>query len=1194
MENILFKRIKHLITRRKLLGVLLLIAIISALVLFFFEYRYTHFTQQQIYETVIKGIQMVEHNLGNKTEGFHKRAAAIYRKYRANTLHHSDLKTKEALILENNGVIEKYWGELYYFKIVSMKTGEWSFIENYQDIYFIRKMGEHLFYIRYFCNLDNNIVLQATKNYYSVSEVRYSSASLHDRKNQYYYDEIKDMFFYSHRLEYANGQLILYLKFTRDDLEKYYKKREGIYLICVLLVFLLILLGWSYYNSKNRILPRLIWLTVLVDLFFLLPLLLDTGGESIYLKFMRGSFTINSIYQLLIIQVFLVSAVYFFRNRFKIKILFFILFNATLVLVLKFSSSLFNALNFNYQSFSLKYMALLLLLLFLYLLPLVFIRGIAIDFYKQMESTREKLDKGSRYILIQVLVVLALSSIFNINMVNALIISLASCMILFFRRSFLSRAAVIFLIAASVYQLTAIHTVRERREFITDNLKNVFQNQGNYAKFIAREIVHQINSETKDFYELFQDNSHARLENMWRKTIAFRETIASGIFVVSEQNELLSNFAFQLPYMEPTSLKDFPFWAIEDSTALIHGKEIPLAVASIAVYKDSVKLGHIIVIVLNSPELLLKYQERVNIFTIDKKINGKDLSYITLNKFNQILENPSNINLENVSGILTGNDKWIHFESLELTFEGYIFSQGGRTTIIFYPMSTIFKEFAQVIKVFLFFSIFYFIFFIKDFKRIRWRTIYYSYSIRVFSFLIFISLLTAIVFSILFINFSYRSSEQKVMRIMYENGRLAQNIGFNLIKEKGDFSRDHLLAIADILNGDVTVYENGALLQTSNYRKFIHSQIPEYVHSLTLSLINEKNQRFVLIEDKQGFHLFYKIYEYIFLVEYSNKWEEALKEERYYADFIITLFFILIIVGFLTAVFFRNKILSPIQGLNQGMAEVERGNLPVLEDIPTEIEIKSLYTGFNSMIAGIREQKKNISELSRMKTIIRLGRHVAHEVKNPLTPIQLSAEQILRSLQDKNPNYEEIIKQSVNYIIDETEHLRKVSYGFLDLSKLDEINAETFDLMEMIQDEMFSVRQVYGHIKCSVLVDGKTMDGMDLAKIPVTLDKIKIKQVLKNLINNSVEAIGEKKGELRLTIQRSVQRVRIVLHDTGIGMNESEYQRAFEKDYSTKEIGTGLGLFIVKRIIELHKGTIDIESKKDKGTSVILNLPVSV
>jgi signal transduction histidine kinase len=147
--------------------------------------------------------------------------------------------------------------------------------------------------------------------------------------------------------------------------------------------------------------------------------------------------------------------------------------------------------------------------------------------------------------------------------------------------------------------------------------------------------------------------------------------------------------------------------------------------------------------------------------------------------------------------------------------------------------------------------------------------------------------------------------------------------------------------------------------------------------------------------------------------------------------------------------------------------------------------------------------------------------------------------------------------------------------------------------VDLIREELYNVTQIYSHIDFPFFAES----GEGQAKtMNVTLDKIKIKQVLKNLITNSIEAIGEKKGEIRINLEKNdrFKRVTIEVADNGGGMDERKIERAFEVDYSTKDIGTGLGLFIVKRIVELHKGGIKIHSEKNKGTRVILDLPEKV
>jgi two-component system nitrogen regulation sensor histidine kinase NtrY len=264
------------------------------------------------------------------------------------------------------------------------------------------------------------------------------------------------------------------------------------------------------------------------------------------------------------------------------------------------------------------------------------------------------------------------------------------------------------------------------------------------------------------------------------------------------------------------------------------------------------------------------------------------------------------------------------------------------------------------------------------------------------------------------------------------------------------------------------------------------------------------------------------------------------------------------------------------------MSEVEKGNLKSLKKLPSEVELRNLYLGFNSMVEGIKEQKKSISEISRMKTLIKLGRRVAHEVKNPLTPIRLSAEQVLKSLKDKREDYEETIEKSINFIIEEAEHLKKVSYGFLDFTHLDEINLEEFNLYDLVKEEISNFEQVYPQI--NFVVDSES------ESIKVVLDKIKIKQAIKNILTNSIEAIGEKKGSVQLELKEDKNSVIINIIDNGVGMTRKEIDLIFDEDYSTKEGGTGIGLYVTKRIVELHNGKVEIFSEKNKGTNVILNL----
>ena len=673
------------------------------------------------------------------------------------------------------------------------------------------------------------------------------------------------------------------------------------------------------------------------------------------------------------------------------------------------------------------------------------------------------------------------------------------------------------------------------------------------------------------------------MRDIWHSSLAARENIASGIYVISKTGEVLKQFSYQIPYLNVESRNIFPFWSYGDATADFHGKKVSLALASIDVFEKSNNLGQIVIQVQNTPELILRYKDEINIFTINNKIEGMDISYIKLNEENQIVENPANITIKNLSRMFQNANRWIRFQYMGLSFKGYIFKQKNRSTVIFYPENTLVKNFSEIIKIFLFFVFLLLVINFNKLPKMEWKSVYYSYSMRVFSLLIIVSLFTAIIFSIFSLNFTADSTQRRLRKFIYERGRSAQNYILNLLQNKSEIDQNLIFLLSKIYDTDVSVFKNGEWQATSNFIKVINSQVPTHIHSDILSQLNTNNQEFVLNRAGEGFYLYFKTDDYIFSIDYSIQAPDNLSIKGSYSDFIFTLFFILTMIGLSLAFFFRNKILAPIFALNLGMAAVEKGKLNKLKNIPAETELKSLFLGFNEMVEGIREQRKKDAEISRIKTLVKLGRRVAHEVKNPLTPIKLSAEQILRSINDKGDDYENIIKQSINYIVDETEHLRKVSLGFLDLSRLDEINVEVFDLVKLARGEIFNFEQLYANIGFKMVCDAD--------HLAVRLDRIKIKQVIKNLLINSLEAIGDRNGEILINISTEGQGVMMAITDNGMGLSKKELDLIFKEDYSRKESGTGLGLFIVKRIIDLHKGNIDFISQKTKGTTVTLFLP---
>jgi two-component system nitrogen regulation sensor histidine kinase NtrY len=1169
METVLSKRIKIII--------LIVLAVIFFWLIGGQLFRADPLERRDnIYRNLERDIGKIEGTLGDKIRQFKERAEVVYESFESGSLAHAQLDPGESLVLEKSGVVEHYYGEIYYVKLKPLPVGNWVFLEKNHRVYFLYKMAEHVFYLNYFLDIRQNFILRRLKFPQSFAELKLVESTLPTNVEKFEYDGRRDMFFYQHVLDRSNEQLLLVLRFSQQGVENYFKKRRNlwVFLIVIGILFLLGAILMTRRSLPEKIFSAASFSAAFLLLFFIVK---SYGERDLFVNILGVRF--DSIFEILIGVAFLNYILYIALRRFRNKNWGLVLFNVFLFPVAYLIEKVLQSVNFFYSEFNFHwvYLGLVTVLCLFHLLPHWFIRRIQLE---------KSLSAVLKFVLCQFLFFLIFLYAFGRYYHNFLILSLLLFILLFFRKGLVVRLGALFLAAISIFLFISAISTGSKQEFIQNNLKNIFLNQKNYAKLIAREIVHEINSTSDDFKEFFSADSADKLERIWRNSLASKENAASGIFVISRDKRVISRFADQIPYIDVKKGDFFPFWTIEETDAFLYGKEISLAIASIAVFDKTQLLGYIIIQVQNSPELILKDRDNINIFTINKRIDRLDLSYLKLSKENKILENPANINLQNISGMLKSDNRWLDFKYMDLNFKGFIFREDVNYIVIFYPEKTMVKNFSEVIKIFLFLLLFFVLFYFKELRRLEWRAFYYSFSIRVFTILILISLLTAVVFSIFSLNFNSETSRRYLRKLVFERGRAAQNIVNNVIKEEGEFGQNQLFFLSRMIEQDVSVYQRGILLFTSNYKWIIESRIPEYLHSNILNLLEERNQKFELEEDRQSFQLYFKIDDYIFNIDFVYKGGDFISGRESYADFIITLFFVMVISGFSAAFFFRNKILSPINTLNQKMAEVKTGNLSNLERIPSEEELKSLYLGFNSMVEGIREQRKNVSEISRMKTLVNLGRRVAHEVKNPLTPIKLSAEQIQRSLVDKRENYEETIRKSVQFIIDETEHLKKVSYGFLDLSRLEEIDGVEFDIVGLLREEVLHFKQIYSTIEFV------TDCGSD--RLNVRLDQVKIKQVVKNILLNSIEAIGDGPGQIQIILRESADHLTMQFIDNGIGMDDEEIRLIFEEDYSTKETGVGIGMFIIKRIVDLHRGKITFESVKGRGTTVTIRLPRDV
>jgi nitrogen fixation/metabolism regulation signal transduction histidine kinase len=269
--------------------------------------------------------------------------------------------------------------------------------------------------------------------------------------------------------------------------------------------------------------------------------------------------------------------------------------------------------------------------------------------------------------------------------------------------------------------------------------------------------------------------------------------------------------------------------------------------------------------------------------------------------------------------------------------------------------------------------------------------------------------------------------------------------------------------------------------------------------------------------------------------------------------------------------------------LRDAAAEMSTGNLEARVAEDESGEIGELIRAFNQMALELQEKQRALAQSERIAAWQEIARNLAHEIKNPLTPIRTSMANLRLSMEKAPEKFPEIFLESSESILEEVEKLRQLADEFARFARLPAPNKKTANLNEVIQKNL-------------ALYNGTPVDlKFQAGDLPVfAFDASQISEVIHNLLQNAVDAV-ESNGMIRIDTATSNQNgrtwVQLVVEDNGKGMAEEVRNQIFTPYFTTKEKGTGLGLAIVQRIVGEHGGNILVESNPGKGTRVEIRLP---
>jgi signal transduction histidine kinase len=290
----------------------------------------------------------------------------------------------------------------------------------------------------------------------------------------------------------------------------------------------------------------------------------------------------------------------------------------------------------------------------------------------------------------------------------------------------------------------------------------------------------------------------------------------------------------------------------------------------------------------------------------------------------------------------------------------------------------------------------------------------------------------------------------------------------------------------------------------------------------------------------------------------------------------------------LMAALLSARITRPLTKLVGFTESVARGNLDARVSIRTNDEIAVLANAFNRMTSDLKETNHRLIQAEKDAAWREMARQVAHEIKNPLTPVMLSAQQIERALADRHPELDAIVRDSVKSIVEQCESLRQIAQNFASYAAFPKPHLERIGLAELL-DKVVSVYAAHQREGFRVVTAPGTPEGY-----AVRADVDAMRRVFLNLFNNAFEAMS---GTGTITVSAQVRKgpagdvALISVADTGRGIQTQDLPHLFEPYFSTRSGGTGLGLAICRKIVTEHEGSISVESETGKGTTFTISLP---
>ncbi len=405
--------------------------------------------------------------------------------------------------------------------------------------------------------------------------------------------------------------------------------------------------------------------------------------------------------------------------------------------------------------------------------------------------------------------------------------------------------------------------------------------------------------------------------------------------------------------------------------------------------------------------------------------------------------------------------------------------------------------------------------------------------------------------------------------------------------------KDKIHELSDIHNIEINIYSlQGKLLRSSKASFSVDKvapPIPKYIVKLVQSSIEKRYVDIKNIDGVKNRSSYSEIKDDKFkplgilnlpYVEDDSFYQEEIQ------DFLVRLsqvYFFMLIVAFALAYFLSSYITKSLKTISDKINEtsLDQKNEKIVIEANSR-EINSLIKAYNAMVDKLEESASMLAQSEREQAWREMAKQVAHEIKNPLTPMRLTVQSFERKFNPEDPDLKQKLNDYTKTLIQQIDTMSSVASAFSNFASMPAQQNETLNVVEVVEFSLDIFNEDY------ILFES------DEKEIITIMDRTQLIRIITNLVKNAIQAIPEEQ-ELKsiiVLVKRKDNNVMITVKDNGIGIEEEYVEHVFEPKFTTKTSGMGLGLGIIKNIIENYKGTITFETEYGKGTIFIVSLPI--